>query len=278
MKLAVIADIHGNYPALCTVLDDLEKWKPEFVWVAGDVINRGPRPKACLDLILQKCGSENWVYLNGNHEDYVVERSRKGDPRSGPMYELFLPSLWTYEQISRDVSGINDLPFQHHKVFPNAGEVRVSHASIAGNRAGIYPFMSEIALGRLIPPQSDVFCVGHTHYPLIRQVYSTLVVNAGAVGLPFDGDQRAAYAQISFLNGTWYAEIIRLPYDIDRAHQDFYQSGFIPNSGPISSIILKELELSQALLGTWVSIFEEEIILGRVSVKDSVEKFLTGYI
>jgi hypothetical protein len=56
-----------------------------------------------------------------------------------------------------------------------------------GNRSGIYPVMSDDELREKIEPASSLFCVGHTHLPLIRRLDHTLVVNAGAVGLPFDG-------------------------------------------------------------------------------------------
>ena len=47
MKLAVIADVHANWPALQAVAADIERWQADRVVVAGDVINRGPRPVEC---------------------------------------------------------------------------------------------------------------------------------------------------------------------------------------------------------------------------------------
>lgn len=278
MKIAVIADIHANYPALCAVAEDLEKWNPDFVWVAGDTINRGPKPMECLAFVLQKCARDNWVYTLGNHEQYVIQRSRQDDPRSGPLYELFLPSFWTYEQINEDISAIQDLPFQDYKIFDLAGEIRVTHASILGTRSGIYPSMAERELERLVPPQSDVFCVGHTHYPLTRKLHNTLVVNTGSVGLPFDHDSRASYARLSYINAAWQAQIVRLKYDIAQAKSDYYETGFSPDSGPIARIIETELDLSIALLGSWVHLFQDAIISRQMSVAASVDKFLTGYI
>ena len=51
MKIAALADIHGNYQALITVLEHVESWKPDLVIVLGDIINRGPRSRDCLHLI-----------------------------------------------------------------------------------------------------------------------------------------------------------------------------------------------------------------------------------
>ena len=48
MKIAVLADIHGNLPALEAVAAHVEAWQPDRVIVAGDLVNRGPRPLECL--------------------------------------------------------------------------------------------------------------------------------------------------------------------------------------------------------------------------------------
>ena len=76
-------------------------------------------------------------------------------------------------------------------------------------------------------PIPALFCTAHTHWPLIRHIDSAVVVNVGAVGLPFDGDKRAAYAQITWQDGEWQPDIIRLDYDLQRAEQDFFDSGFL---------------------------------------------------
>lgn len=41
-KLAILADIHGNLPALEAVADDLARHGVDRVVVAGDLINWGP--------------------------------------------------------------------------------------------------------------------------------------------------------------------------------------------------------------------------------------------
>ena len=51
MKLAVLADIHANWPALQAVTEHLEAWQPDQVIVDGDTVNRGPRPAECLRFV-----------------------------------------------------------------------------------------------------------------------------------------------------------------------------------------------------------------------------------
>ena len=49
---------------------------------------------------------------------------------------------------------------------------------------------------RLQNVEADVVCVGHTHIQFNIQVNGVMVLNPGSVGLPRDGDPRAAYAVI----------------------------------------------------------------------------------
>ena len=59
MKIAVLADIHANYRALETTIDHVERWKPDHVFVAGDIVNRGPRSLCCLQRIEEKHKNDN---------------------------------------------------------------------------------------------------------------------------------------------------------------------------------------------------------------------------
>ncbi|NJM39988.1 MAG: metallophosphoesterase, partial [Anaerolineae bacterium] len=76
MKLAILADIHANSVALQEVVAHIDRWKPELVIVAGDIVNRGPRPAECLALVQQRRQTDGWLVVRGNHEDYVVGQSK----------------------------------------------------------------------------------------------------------------------------------------------------------------------------------------------------------
>ena len=78
MKLAVLADVHSNWPALQAVAADIERWQADRVVVAGDVINRGPRPVECLDFVLSS--ANGWRLVLGNHEEYVLSHVNDANP------------------------------------------------------------------------------------------------------------------------------------------------------------------------------------------------------
>jgi putative phosphoesterase len=275
MKLAVIADIHANLPALQAVTDHLEKWQPDLVVVAGDIVNRGPRPVECLRFVQDKRRTKEWQVVIGNHEEYVIHHSLPDSPRKGPRFQIYQTSYWTYRQFHGDVAALKAMPY-HSTHSTSDGFIHVTHASIRGTRDGIVARTSDDHVRKQIDPDAAMFCVGHTHLPLIRQIDQTLVVNVGSVGLPFDGDPRAAYAQIEWTDQHWQARIIRLDYDRAQADRDFEETSFMQDSGAFAPLIRRELTTARSALMEWSLAFEETVMRGDITLEESVLRFLKG--
>lgn len=281
MKIAVLTDIHANFIALQAVNAEIEAWKPDHVIMAGDLVNRGPRPAECLQFVHEKITSDGWRWVRGNHEDYVISQGREDAPKQGPHFEVHRASYWTYEKLGYDVSLLKSMPLQQSLKDPAGGEIRIVHASMRGLRDGIYPETSDSALATKIRTKTSdsrerlpvVFCVGHTHRPLIRHLNGTLVVNAGSAGLPFDYDTRPAYAQLTYKNGGWKAEIIRVDYDLQAAERDFYDTGYLSEAGPLVELVLVELREARSQLYNWSIRYQDRAWRGEISMADSVREF-----
>ena len=275
MKIAVLADIHGNYQALITVIDHVERWNPDLVLVLGDTINRGPRSKECLHLIQAKQNEESWLVIKGNHEKYVLEFDHPDTPRSGPQFEMMKIIYWTYQGLSPgDISAVKDLPEQIKLPLPGGGNLTAVHASLGGIRIGIYPDHDQNDLQNLIDPTANLFLVGHTHQALIRKLGNTLVVNAGSIGLPFDGDTRTGYAKLVQKDGEWQAELIRFDYDIAAAREDLFNTNFIPDGGPLANLVQTELEIAWPQLSYWFKEYETLVMQGKIDIDQAVQNFL----
>lgn len=274
MKIAVLADIHAHFVALQTVAAHIEVWQPDAVIVAGDSVNRGPRPLECLQFLQYKAQTEDWQVIIGNHDEYVIHRAGPDRPKSGPVYDFYRATVWTAEQLNNDVSYLKSLPFQATIEGPAGSEVRVVHASMVNTRNGLFPWTTDDEIRQKITPAPQVICVGHTHQPFVRQIDETLVVNVGSAGLPFDGDQRVSYAQLKWQNHQWQAEIIRLDYDYQAAEQDFYNTGYLPDGGPVVELIISELRRADAHLSLWDRRYKEQILAGELTMAESVQDFL----
>jgi len=274
MKIAVLADIHANYPALTAVAEHIQQWNPDHVLVAGDIVNRGPSPVECWDFVARQEKEQGWILLRGNHEDYVCVHSKPDAPQVGPLADLYKYSYWTFQKLGNSALRLETLPDEYSCMDPQAGELRGVHASMRSNRHGIYPEMRDKTLKKLITPPPALLAVGHTHRPMIRQVDDTLIVNAGSVGLPFDGEPTANYAQISSTNASWKAEIVQAPYDVQQAKDDFNETGFLAEAGPLAKLIHLELEHSLSQLYQWMSIYMDAVLAGEISVEQGVAEYL----
>ena len=278
MKLALIADIHANLPALQAVLADVDAWRPDQVVVLGDIVNRGPHPRECHDLVFSRARAADWRLLAGNHEEYVLRFHRKPAAPDSTEFAMHQHAHWTAAQLTGAVAALSALPDRVDlDLAEPAGLASCVHASLLGNRDGIYPEMDDVALATKIDGRARLFAVGHTHRPLLRDLDGTLVVNVGSVGLPFDGDRRAGYARAVAGPAGWQVAIRRLPYDWQRTRADCASEEFVAGSGAIARIISRELEIAHPLLAKWGDRFEQPVLSGRIFVEQSVTEFLEDW-
>ncbi len=273
MKLALIADVHANLPALQAVLADVDRWRPELVVVLGDTVNRGPHPRQCHELIRSRAAAPGWHLLAGNHEDYVYDVQRRRP--TGVELAVHRHTHWTGAQLAGAAAQLAALPAQVRLDLPApAGRATFTHGSLLGNRTGIYPDTEPADLAARVDCGAALFGVGHTHRPLIRRHGATLVVNAGSVGLPFDGDRRAGYARVTARRAGWQAEIVRLPYDWRAAWRDCVAEEFVAGSGPLARLISREFETARPLLNEWTKRYQQQVLAGQLTMEQTVTEFL----
>jgi diadenosine tetraphosphatase ApaH/serine/threonine PP2A family protein phosphatase len=84
------------------------------------------------------------------------------------------------------------------------------HASPRSDMASFMPAAGEIDATLLEDGDPDVIVFGHTHLQFRRRAGRRTLVNPGSVGMPFDGDRRAAYA---LWRGADDFELRRVEYD-----------------------------------------------------------------
>lgn len=293
MKLAVLSDIHSNLAALEAVADDIDAWRPDAVVVAGDIVNRGTRPVECLQFVKRREREKGWRLVRGNHEDYVLRHAQPDSPREGPLADLFRASFWTYSRLRGDVSALEAMPYgveygadggsqdpgrpmlRFPALADSGGLARIAHAAMTHNRDCIFPNTpDEEVAAKLGEPAPAVFCVGHTHIQARRMINGTLVLNAGSVGMPFDGDTRAGYARCEWTRGGWKGTLARLDYDRARAERDFVETGYLEEGGPLARLQLIELREARSQLFQWAARYERLVLDGALTMEESVEDFL----
>ena len=279
-KVAVLADIHGNLAALHALVADLEQWSPDLVVVAGDVVNRGPQSGPCLDLILRLVAERGWQLIRGNHERYVVsydhERHHPNAAHDDVHRQFSRIIAWTHAQVAAHVATVAALP-THLQLDVAGAKLVVYHASVRHDRDGLYAKTDAATLTQQIDPTATIFCAGHTHMPFVRQLAATLVVNVGSVGLPFDGDRRAAYARLTRNADGWQATLMRLPYDFAATEHAFRHSGMFDAIGAYGPLLLREIETGRSLLFSFIPTYHPQVLAGTLSLEAAVHAFLMQF-
>jgi putative phosphoesterase len=241
-RIAILADIHGNLPALEAVLEDLKQAQVDEVLVGGDLVGRGPEGSG----VIGRIRALGWPAISGNHEEYLLSFRQGKVPEPWLEEEEWAASRWMAAELSsEDVKYIANLPFS----LARPG-LRLVHGSPTSNRQGIGPWTGADKLAEHWDSVAeDVLVCAHTHRPLRRRVRGGLVVNVGSVGLPFNGDQRAQYAILERdVEGAWEVERRRVAYDLDRIFEIYERSGFLAEGGVTAHLLRLELEHAAPLL------------------------------
>lgn len=272
MKLAVLSDVHGNVPALDAVLEDIAAWGADQVIVNGDLVSRGPCSRACLRLLRRARPGAH--LLAGNHECYVLHCADTPVDPASPTHDIDRFARWAVAELGEALEELRAWDDHLDLTDLEAGaSVHITHGSMLGNREGMSARLSDAELAARVGDPRDLFIGSHTHKPMLRALPDTLVVNTGSVGQPMDGDPRAAYGRFSLRHGRWRAEIRRVAYDKARAEQDFIDSGFLEEAGPIPALIHLELQQSRAHLGPWRREYLAAIKAGEISVVESIAHY-----
>lgn len=276
MKIAVLSDIHGNISALETAVADIEQWQPDQVVVNGDVVNRGPRSDACLEIILEKHHNDGWHLIKGNHEAYLLTCIASDAPQPGPQKEMNRFAYWACDQLGKEVvATFANWPDVFCWLASDGSEFRVTHAGMGDNRRGIFSRQSEAEMKEIASPLPAVFVTAHTHEPLMRHIEGSQIVNIGSVGAPFDGDRRLSYGRFQWHKETgWKSEIVRRPYDFSQIEKDYITSGFLKEAGPFAQMMLVELRRAGGLVFRWARRYQEPLLAGEIGIEESVRLLL----
>lgn len=218
MRVAILSDIHGNITALQAVLADLREAAPDLVLHGGDVADGCGGPAEVIDLIR----SLGWNGVMGNADEMLISPASLeafAAQSSAP------PALWdavrdgaaaTREAIGAErLDWLESLPLE--MILPHLALVHASPGDCwRVPRADAADAEWRATYEHLNRP---IIVFAHTHLPMVRAVAGFCIINTGSVGLPYDGDPRAAYL---LLDG-FRPSIRRVAYDVSQASKRLFE-------------------------------------------------------
>jgi len=183
---ALLYDVHGNLPALEAVLADAESAGVDRWVLGGDYALFGGWP---LETVERLRALSPAVWIRGNGERWTADPS---EARENPIVPAAVEAA--REALGEDlVDDLTSLPFSC--VIEQSF---VCHGSPLSDVRSFAPEPSADEEELLAGTSAATVVFGHTHVPFARRspVADVELVNPGSVGMPFDGDTRAAYALV----------------------------------------------------------------------------------
>ncbi|WP_411964916.1 metallophosphoesterase family protein [Haloferax sp. YSMS24] len=206
MRLGVISDVHGNLPALDTVLSDMPS--VDHVVCAGDVVGYNPWPDECVTELVER----DVPTVSGNHDRAVTAGT-------GFRFNSLAAAGVDFARDELSPSSLDWLTSLPETKTLFDGRVKLVHGHPEDPDRYTYP---DDFAPRLLDGE-DLLVMGHTHVQGHRIYDDGIVLNPGSVGQPRDGDPRAAYAVVD-LDATTVDER-RVTYDIDRVAERVREVG-----------------------------------------------------
>ncbi len=203
--IAIISDVHANYPALAAVLNKIDQLDVSRIICLGDTAGYYSQINECCNELRER----DIFTLQGNHDWYLYSGS--DCPRSNSATAVI--QFQSRIIVSENLQWLGGLP---------------SKARIDGISA-VHGGWSD-PLEEYVRPsatyfemiEGEVFVSGHTHHATLWRSGNKQYCNPGSVGQPRDGDWRAAFA-------TWDGEsftLFRVEYDFRETQFHMQKQGF----------------------------------------------------
>jgi putative phosphoesterase len=189
MRIAVVADIHGNFEALEAVVADLRRHAPDLVVNLGDSLS-GPLEAALTGDRLIELG---WLTIRGNHDRHLTDQpiAAMGPSDRSAFDQLCSYHLRWLESLQPFAAPTEQLLLCHGT--PEADDVYLMEAV---GSAGIELAPKRRILAQLLGVRARVILCGHSHIPrLVRLPTGQTIFNPGSIGLQaYEGTIPARHA------------------------------------------------------------------------------------
>ena len=228
MRIAVLADLHANLPALRAVLDDVLALECDTLWCVGDVVGRGPHPGEVIDEMRALAVPT----IQGNWDDAVaLHREHPGvawpdtESEAAGQYSL----EWTTRHLSEDQrSWLRQLPASERFTLDDRS-VLLFHGSPTRQNEYLWSDRPSRVYARMVSDQGDdLLCFGNTHEAFHRLVGKSHFVAAGSVGCGTPDDMNASYAVIDVDGAELMVNFRSVPYYHFSVEADMQVAGLSP--------------------------------------------------
>ena len=248
-RLAVLADIHGNLPALRAVIDDRAQFDIDQVVVAGDSVNWGPFSREALEIITAR----NWAFIRGNNELYALDYDTERAPAHWSSFTL---PPYLHDQLGdKWVNVIAAMPDTLELRFRDAPPIRVFHGIPGDPWTAMVPASPAAEIDEWLGDIAERTVIGaHSHIAMERHVGDWQIFNPGSVGIPLDGEHSASYMILEGRDQGWeLAAHRRVPFDNAPVFAEFERQDFVERCGVTGYLVVAEFRSASLKLAPYLA-------------------------
>ena len=264
MRIAVIADIHGNYPAFISVIENAKLNNVDKFIFAGDYIFDQPFSNEVVHLMMKL---ENAHIIKGNKEGYLS--SLTNETQDKQMSKQFGSMYQTYKELLPDVFDfLVNLDDECHIKLNSGISIYTSHYPyniISGYSPQLVLFKSSNFHSRMIETpftheqyledfntavndvniksklekiDEDVIIFAHNHLQAYGYCGDKLIINPGSCGQSLDFNTDAAYTILEITDNGFNVIEKRVKYDIEYAVNQIKKSMLYEKGRVYSEIVI----------------------------------------
>jgi len=280
MRIAIISDVHGNYPALVKVIEDADANNVDKFIFAGDYIFDFSFPNEVARLLM---GLENAHIVKGNKEGYLnnlINSDPDGwtDKQLGSLYQtfrelspdavVFLNNLDEEIHIQLD-TGHSIYAVHYPKNFKSSPKTNCSSSNFhkkmlespfthgeflsdfndLTNSEEYKTFVNQI--------DADIIIFGHNHLQAYGYCGDKLIINPGSCGQPLDFNTAAPYTILEITGDGFNITEKRVEYDIDYVVNQLKQSALYEKGIIWSELVILSLKMSRDYFGMFFELARE---------------------
>ena len=225
VRILVISDIHGNYPALRAVADHADIESCEYILNCGDSTVYAPFANQVLNWL----GKHDVISILGNTDCKIIKLLKGKKFKKPATKEKRIMYAHTAEMLTRKnrlfLRGLS----KHKTLKVKKRRIAMFHGSPEKHTEFLFATTPKRRFRELAEQCcADIIITGHAHTPYHTYIAKTHFINPGSVGRMFDGNAQASFAILTLDTQTVQVQLYRCDYDIDAVIRGLTSEG-LPN-------------------------------------------------
>lgn len=213
MRIGVISDVHGNSTALKAVVNYIEENGIDKIIFLGDLVMNGPYPEMAMQM-MKALTPIAWV--KGNTDSWFQEIDNSFSPQTEREEYLYSLFQYAHNRLCQDEIDLISSKSDKQLIEIEGLKILCVHGSHDSKDEQLGIMTPSERLEQILNEiDADILLCGHSHIPFYTSYNGKKIINPGAAGLPYDGEQKASFVVLDIKNKNVAVSYLKLSYNIE---------------------------------------------------------------